>query len=842
VLAHPHQHDHAQQSNETAPQTEKLDQPRASRSLCLWARHIVGRYLSPRRRCGKDWQLAEIRVCNWNKTLRPSTTEDTKSVSRTLWTGAGVLLLLTLFMFGDVLFTSHLTMLSSSTTDIASIYAYWRPFAAEQLRQGHVPLWNPYVFCGQPFLGWGVGGVLYPPNWLDLILSLPRSINFGITLHIFLAGLFTYLWSLRRGLHPLAAITSAALFMFSGAYFFHVYAGHLMLLYGLAWMPLVLLSVDEWIRTRKFGWLLLGMVAVAMQLFVGDLQGWFYTAVIAGLLTVFQLFKAQQRPKIFLGFFAMYVGATALGSVQLLTSLQAGSESVRGGGVTYEFASMVSFAPENLLTLLAPGFFGNMSTVPYWGRWYLWEMCLFMGISGLTLVVYGAACGRRELRRALVPLTIITLILALGSNTPLFHILYRWVPGFDRLRGSAKFGVHASLFMAMLAGIGLDHLLKSPRENKWWALGLLITGFIIGSVALEIRSSAHSSEPTTWWTRAMQSVYATQETYPPPTTYTDPASIKKSAAFASHCLFIAAAEFLVVSGLFFLAGTSRKMVYALAFMSIVEVFLFARTTRATFEFSDTQSPNLRAFLDKHPGDDRIFYQRTPNMAMWLGKEDVWGYSPSTLKRYAEFMAFTQGQPPDGVTLYVEMSQFHPLHAMLRWRYAFIETKEGDRILTAKSVMPHLQLIQEYQVVHGRDAIFQAMTSPTFDPQQQVILETEPSPAPTSFPERGTATVVNSSPGQLTVEADLPRPAILLITDAYSNGWRAQPLEGSAQRAYEVLPANYTLQAVPLSAGHHHFQLEYLPAAYQKGKWISIVSIIGFLLGTGYFARKSYHLA
>ena len=254
------------------------------------------------------------------------------------WIGAASLLLLTLCMFGDVLFTTKPAVLSSATTDIANIYAYWRPFAAEQLHQGHMPLWNPYVFCGQPFLGWGVGGVLYPPNWLDLVLALPRSINLGIVLHVFLAGLFTYVWALRRGLHPLAGITSAALFMFSGAYFFHVYAGHLMLLYGLAWMPLVLASVDEWIRTRKLGWILLGMTAIAMQLFVGDLQGWFYTAMVAGLLTAFQLPKAGQRLKILLSLLAMYIGAAALGAIQLLTSLQAGSESVRGGGVSYEFA------------------------------------------------------------------------------------------------------------------------------------------------------------------------------------------------------------------------------------------------------------------------------------------------------------------------------------------------------------------------------------------------------------------------------------------------------------------------------------------------------------------------
>jgi hypothetical protein len=788
--------------------------------------------------CGKDWQLARIRVCNWNKILRTPPTKDAKSTTRAQWIGAGVLLLLTLCLFADVLFTGKAVVLSCLGTDIANMYIYWRPFAADQLRHGRVPLWNPYVFCGQPFLGWALGGVLYPPNWLDLVLDLPRSINFGIALHVFLAGLFTYIWALRRGLHPLAGIISATLFMFSGAYFLHVYAGHLMLLYGLAWTPLVLTSVDEWIRTQKIGWILVGTAAIALQLFVGDLQGWFYTALVAGLLTAFQLGKSRKPLKILPGLLAMYVVAAALGAVQLFTSLQAGSESVRGGGVSYEFASMVSFAPENLLTLLSPGFFGNMTTVPYWGRWYLWEMCLFMGVGGLSLAVYGAVDGRRDLRRVLAPTIVILVILAFGSNTPLFRILYRWIPGFDHLRGNAKFIVHASLLMAMLAGSGLDHLLQAPRKHKGYALALGIIGIIVGTAALEIRSASQAPGSNNWWAHAMQSVYATQEAYPPAATYTDAASIQKAGFFAAHSLFVAAGEFFFVGVLFLLAGTSRQAIYALTLMTIAEIFVFARTTRATFEMPDTESPNLKAFLDRHPGDYRIFYQRTPNMAMWLGREDVWGYAPSTLKRFTEFMAFTQGQSPEGVTLYVEMTQFHPLQAMLRWRYAFIATKEGDRILTAKSVMPHLQLIQEYRVVRGRDAIFQAMASPTFDPQQQVILETEPSPAPTPFAERGTATVVGSSPGQLTVEADLPHPAILLITDAYSNGWRAQPLEGSAQSSYQVLPANYTLQAVPLSAGHHYFQLEYLPSAYQKGKWISCASIIVFLLATGYYVRKN----
>lgn len=738
---------------------------------------------------------------------------------------------LTLCMFGDVLFTSRQVVLSASGGDLASQFIYWREFTAQQFRQGHLPLWNPHVFCGMPYLGWAQAAVLYPTNWLDLLLPLPRSINLGIAFHVFLAGLFTYFWGLRRGLHPVAAVVAGALFMFSGAYFLHVYAGHLSLLYAIAWTPLVFASVDEWTRTSMWRWVVVGMAAIAMQIFAGDFQACFYTAVAAGLLALFGLIESPHRITVLLGFFAMYVGAAALGAVQLLPSLQAVSESIRAGGVTYEFASTLSFAPENLLTFLAPGFFGNQINLPYWGRWYWWEMCLFIGVSGLALAVYGAVCGRRQLRRSLAPLLAILLVLALGANTPLFKFLYHWAPGFDRFRANAKFVIEASLFLVMLAGAGLDQLLADPTGRKWLALGGLVAGLAVGIAAWQLHAASVPPRPASWWSRAIQSVNATQESFLPADSYSDPSFVNRAGAFASRCLFVAAVELLVFSGLVFFAKTSRWIVYIVALMAITEVFVFGRASLATFDLAYTEAPKLKAFLDQRPGDYRIFYQRIPNIAIWLGNEDVWGYAPLTTKRYTEFMAFTQAQPLSGADQYVEFSRFHLLHAMLRWRYAFLASNDGDRLLTGTTIMPRLQLIQEYTVISERDKIFQTMDSPSFDPRRQVILESKPNPAPQPFAEMGTVALADSSANQLTVEADLPHPAILLITDAYSNGWRARPLAGSAQRAYDVLPANYVLRAIPLSQGHHHILIEYAPIGFRLGRWITVVSLSGFVIAT-----------
>ena len=76
----------------------------------------------------------------------------------------------------------------------------------------------------------------------------------------------------------------------------------------------------------------------------------------------------------------------------------------------------------------------------------------------------------------------------------------------------------------------------------------------------------------------------------------------------------------------------------------------------------------------------------------------------------------------------------------------------------------------------------------------------------------------------TSEADLAKPSILLVTDAYSMYWRARALQGSSQSRYDVLPANYVLRAVPLAEGHHLLRLEFVPPHYHLGLTISFATV------------------
>jgi uncharacterized membrane protein YfhO len=110
----------------------------------------------------------------------------------------------------------------------------------------------------------------------------------------------------------------------------------------------------------------------------------------------------------------------------------------------------------------------------------------------------------------------------------------------------------------------------------------------------------------------------------------------------------------------------------------------------------------------------------------------------------------------------------------------------------------------------------------------VILEKDPEPAPAPGSDPGTVRLLGTTTDSLTIAANVTRPTLLLITDSYSKYWRAIGLSGSSQSKYQVMPADYTLMAIPLSAGTHLLRLEYAPSGWIIGRWISLASLLIYI--------------
>lgn len=748
------------------------------------------------------------------------------------WLSCGLLFLLTLAFFGPGLFTSQPIVLAEKNTDLAEQFVHWREFGFAELARGNLALWNPHIFSGIPYFGGFQSALLYPPNWVYLFLPLAKAINAGMALHVLLAGVFMFLWAEYRKLHPFACLLCAVLWMFCGPHFLHIYAGHLPNLCTLIWAPLIFLAIDGMIDKPSIGWGLLGSFAIAMQILAGHPQYVFYTAFAAAIYSFLCLFKLKRyRP--LAGLAVMCAAAVALTAVQLFTGLASSAETVRSVGLTYAFASVFSFPPENFFTLLAPTFFGDVKTVFYWGRCYLWEMCVFISVTGLFLAILGASSPDSSQRRFAVTMTILLFIFALGARTPLFRLLFDFVPGFDQFRGASKFTFLACMFLILLAGMGFDKLLRTERITGKWISVPMIVGILLFVAGVSLKRASPD-----FWNKLLVDIYNLRETYVLPAHYQDPAFYLKTLAHATKSLFIAAVTCLLAGILLWVGRTSRSWRPALGLLAAAEILIFAWSTMDRFDLAEVHPPALRQFLQEQAKGVRVRNPQSINMAMTAGSHDIWGYDPSVSLRYAQFIALTQGVDPDKADQTLALKTPTPLLALLRCRYWMTYETDGVSVQEiAPDPLPRLQLVTRYRMETERDRIFAALADDSFDPRREVILEQTPAFAPVEVENPGTATLLDESTDHLTIEADLSSPAILLITDTYSKHWKANSSTGSPPQTYDVLPANYCLRAIPLAAGKHTIRLEYLPTAFVAGKWISLAGAIAYIAVLGWWIRQ-----
>ncbi len=165
-------------------------------------------------------------------------------------------------------------------------YPYWDA-AADALRHGRIPLWNPHLFMGAPFLANSQAGFFYPLNWpVWLLLPTPYAVSASILLHLLIAGGGAYLAGRQTlGLGRWGGLVTAVLFALGG--YLTAQVEHINQLQGLAWLPWFLWVAARVFRSRLGNrWVLVGQGAVgfallfSLQLLAGHTQTSFITGVM----------------------------------------------------------------------------------------------------------------------------------------------------------------------------------------------------------------------------------------------------------------------------------------------------------------------------------------------------------------------------------------------------------------------------------------------------------------------------------------------------------------------------------------------------------------------------------
>ena len=399
--------------------------------------------------------------------------------------------------FGWKLLFTGLVVIGYDT--MTYMYPY-RVFAAEALRDGRVPLWNPWIFFGVPFLANLQSAVFYPLHVLFLVLPGPFAMNASVVIHFFLAAWFAALAA--RGIARLdwwSAGVAGLLYGFSG--FVGAQVGHLNQLNAAAWLPLAALTIHRALEAHAIRWAVATGVILAVQLLAGHAQETYMTVVAVGAYVAFHVavaawtlalpgraphgdrlgtwarslndnvpavvprltdagfrggsalrWRAWWRHAVWSGALLALAGALAGGiaAIQALPTTELTAVSIRAGGMSFGEAISFSLPPRELFVGLLPTF-GLASPTSN-------EFLGWIGFSGATLVLAGITFRARQPAILFFAiLSLVALLLALGNHTPIYGSIFR-LPGMNLFRVPARWLFLATFGGAIVGGAGFSFL------------------------------------------------------------------------------------------------------------------------------------------------------------------------------------------------------------------------------------------------------------------------------------------------------------------------------------------------------------------------------------------------
>ncbi len=352
------------------------------------------------------------------------------------------------------------------------------------MRDGEFPYWRDTILGGQPFAANPLNKTAYPLQWLTLFLPPALHINTMIVLHLLIAG--AGVWKLARslGLGAWSAGVSVIAYGLSPRMVGHLGAGHLDIVYALAWLPWVLWAVKRAAAGSRRSLWASGLFAGLM--FLADVRLSLFGLVLAGGYAIYCIFKldptpvpspnsgrgasgtparatvSQLRNWMQLWSFALPAILFMLIASAVIIPLWLWSPYLTRAALTAADAGVFALRPEYLLGVFIPQAHRNV------------EVLTYLGLAPLILAVIGALTARRRVIFWLIAALIATLY-ALGSNGFLWNFLTQIIPFLLWFRVPSRAWLIVTLVVALLAGYGAERL-----KRRLLQIAVLIT------VALEL--------------------------------------------------------------------------------------------------------------------------------------------------------------------------------------------------------------------------------------------------------------------------------------------------------------------------------------------------------------------
>ena len=654
--------------------------------------------------------------------------------------------------------------------DLTAQFLAFRSLPRQTLeRDGQIPLWNPYLLGGTPWLGNPQSGMFYPPNWILLCTGADWLAGWLMVGHLWWGGLGAY-WLVRRlGWNWPAAVLGGSAYLAAPYLIAQTGEGHFNQICLAGWLPWAFLAFEFFRNNVKRGipWL---SAVLAVCFFCGHVQEVYYLALFLTGLFVFEVLTprtAAKRKALLVGWLG--VGALTVGSVavELLPQFLASKQAVRSGGLSLEQAAAISLNAESFRQLLNPFALGGPENYKGPGSFF-WETFFHFGWTVSGLAVLGLLTNlRNPAAWRYVFVGTAAGLIAFGESTPVFGWLFHTVPGFSLFRAPARGLFFVSLAAAVLAAAGVHWITQSKSRRIAGGALILALALMVGETVFRAR-------------RILAIV--------PAENVRDESPI---------------AEFLQKH-----AGQSRVLVHQDLLSDreawsagIIKVHGYdpvplTRTAVLFDALSPDRSPS-QEIVGLHPA----FPQR---------------YNPGTLDLLGVKFAVVPGNIP------LPKSGWKKARAGQVLRDVTLNRQSAEMldyvILERENVFPRAFVLGKAKILDANIKLSEQLQ--TLSPREELLVHQDLLPEG-SRQEFQPATITSYSPNRLVVEAKLEHPGYLVVTEAYAAGWSAR-VNGNR---VPVVPANVAFRGIPLAAGRHQVELTYQPPGLKIGLIITGLAVL-----------------
>ncbi len=728
-----------------------------------------------------------------------------------------------------------------------------------------LPLWDSFSFSGHPTVATtGAGGLVYPLNILQFICPVHLAWSLLYIIHIFLAGFG--MWFLLRSynLSPLSSLVGAVAFMFAGQIISTTEGGHQSRTIAGIMLPFAFLFIHRAMDSKKIVDFLIfgGITGLIMLSGQPQICYWGMIAVliyfILELIWHRKMSDNRETLKVLLSSAAGFLVLFLIVSISVLPPILALSYGVRGASKGYSYTTSWSMPTAEMFNLIAPHFSGILEN--YWGENPFKLDSRYLGI--LPIILFGFSFFYRENKKLVkffAFFTAVSLILALGKNTPLFRVYYYLIPMAKKFRAPSMFFFLTTFGICVLSGFGTEALLKfkDKKNNYEKKKAFIYLGILTGIILLfAIIVSLGDKSIVSWmkshyannWSGIISREGIQQKIYLMSVNFS---RFKKS-------LWISALLFVINGTLiYFIIEKKVKtpiIVPILALILIIDLWSIDKKYLTSVEsperyfeadeitrFIKQDNELFRVFPFNYEGRSRNRYFQYHNI------ENVGGYAPNPPARYQELIGAGRSamfnpenllkyphllsmlnvkyiigpRMPEDLSTYNERTRklieaYNSFYA--KFEVAFAGQKY--LLLENRSFLPRTSLVYNYTVADTSEEVSSKILSEEIEPGNKVFLE-EKAEILLSKGE-GKADLVKNIANERIINVKTDKPAFLIYRENYHPDWKCY-IDNKKEKIYK---ANYIFYGVFVPEGEHKIRFVYESAIFNIA---SILSLTGFLI-------------